>query len=91
MFGGFPTRVGRSLNKLDAIPFDLGSLCFGGFGLVLHPQDFVYSIGFMVVWALSQFFFTALVLVKSTRAGTRSASRLIRLVLPIRCQNSPFF
>jgi hypothetical protein len=91
MFGGFPTRAVRWRNKPDAIPFDLGSRRYCSFGLVLHMQDVLYSIGFMVVMALSLFFFTALVLVESTQVGTQSASRLIRRALPITCQKSQFF
>ena len=46
-------------NSRQAVLFDLAARRFYIFGLVLHPQDFVYLTGLLVVCAYSLFLFTA--------------------------------
>src|SRR5690606_36327811 len=47
-------------NDRQAVLFDLESRRFFIFGLVLHPQDFIYHSGRLVFSALSLFLFTAI-------------------------------
>ena len=44
----------------QAVLFDLPERKFHVFGLIFWPQDFIYLTGFLVIAALSLFFFTAL-------------------------------
>ena len=44
----------------QAVLFDLPERKFHIFGLIFWPQDFIYLTGFLVIAALSLFFFTAL-------------------------------
>ena len=46
-------------NGRQAVLFDLSERRFFVFGLVLHPQDFIYLAGLLVISALALFFFTA--------------------------------
>lgn len=46
-------------NDRPAVLFELASRRFYIFGLVLHPQDFIYLTGLLVLSALSLFLFTA--------------------------------
>ena len=46
-------------NSRQAVLFDLGTRRFYIFGLVLHPQDFIYLTGLLIVCAYSLFLFTA--------------------------------
>ena len=46
-------------NDRQAVLFDLASRRFYIFGLVLHPQDFIYLTGLLVVSAYGLFLFTA--------------------------------
>ncbi len=46
-------------NQRQAVLFDLSERRFFVFGLVLHPQDFIYLAGLLVICALALFFFTA--------------------------------
>ena len=46
-------------NARPAVLFDLASRRFYIFGLVLHPQDFIYLTALLVVCAYSLFLFTA--------------------------------
>ncbi len=46
-------------NDRQAVLFDLESRRFFIFGLVLHPQDFIYLTGLLVISALALFLFTA--------------------------------
>ncbi len=47
-------------NARQAVLFDLEARRFYIFGLVLHPQDFIYLTGLLVISALSLFLFTAI-------------------------------
>ena len=47
-------------NDRQAVLFDLESRRFFIFGLVLHPQDFIYLTGLLVISALSLFLFTTI-------------------------------
>jgi cytochrome c oxidase accessory protein FixG len=47
-------------NERQAVLFDLGSRRFYILGLVLHPQDFIYLTGLLVLSALGLFLFTAM-------------------------------
>ena len=49
-----------SWNGHQAVLFDLPARKFHLFGLVLWPQDFIYLTAFLIIAALSLFFFTAL-------------------------------
>ncbi len=46
-------------NDRQAVLFDLDQRRFFIFGLVLHPQDFIYLAALLVISALALFFFTA--------------------------------
>ena len=46
-------------NERQAVLFDLGTRRFYIFGLVLHPQDFIYLTGLLIVSAYALFLFTA--------------------------------
>jgi polyferredoxin len=46
-------------NDRQAVLFDLAERRFYVFGLVLHPQDFIYLAVLLIVAALALFFFTA--------------------------------
>jgi cytochrome c oxidase accessory protein FixG len=46
-------------NGRQAVLFDLSERRFFVFGLVLHPQDFIYLAALLVISALALFFFTA--------------------------------
>ncbi len=46
-------------NQRQAVLFDLTERRFFLFGLVLHPQDFIYLAALLVISALALFFFTA--------------------------------
>ena len=46
-------------NDRQAVLFDLGSRRFYIFDLVLHPQDFIYLTGLLIVSAYALFLFTA--------------------------------
>jgi cytochrome c oxidase accessory protein FixG len=48
-----------SWNDRQAVLFDLVSRRFYIFGLVLHPQDFIYLTGLLIVAAYALFLFTA--------------------------------
>jgi cytochrome c oxidase accessory protein FixG len=47
-------------NDRQAVLFDLEARRFYIFGLVLHPQDFIYLTGLLVISALALFLFTAI-------------------------------
>lgn len=47
-------------NDRQAVLFDLEARRFYIFGLVLHPQDFIYLTGLLVIAALALFLFTAI-------------------------------
>jgi cytochrome c oxidase accessory protein FixG len=47
-------------NERQAVLFDLEARRFYIFGLVLHPQDFIYLTGLLVIAALALFLFTAI-------------------------------
>jgi cytochrome c oxidase accessory protein FixG len=47
-------------NERQAVLFDLEARRFYIFGLVLHPQDFIYLTGLLVISALALFLFTAI-------------------------------
>ncbi|MCO5120480.1 MAG: cytochrome c oxidase accessory protein CcoG [Burkholderiaceae bacterium] len=47
-------------NGRQAVLFDLESRRFFIFGLVLHPQDFIYLTGLLVISAMSLFLFTTI-------------------------------
>lgn len=47
-------------NARQAVLFDLEARRFYIFGLVLHPQDFIYLTGLLVISALALFLFTAI-------------------------------
>ena len=47
-----------SWNDRQAVLFDLGARRFHLFGIVLHPQDFIYLTALLVVSAMSLFLFT---------------------------------
>ncbi len=47
-------------NGRQAVLFDLAERRFYVFGLVLHPQDFIYLAVLLIVAALALFFFTAI-------------------------------
>ena len=49
-----------SWDSRQAVLFDLPERKFHIFGLIFWPQDFIYLTGFLVIAALSLFFFTAL-------------------------------
>ncbi|PXW98733.1 cytochrome c oxidase accessory protein FixG [Sphaerotilus hippei] len=46
-------------NDRQAVLFDLGTRRFYIFGLVLHPQDFIYLTGLLIISAYLLFLFTA--------------------------------
>jgi len=46
-------------NQRQAVLFDLGARRFYIFGLVLHPQDFIYLTALLIISAYSLFLFTA--------------------------------
>ncbi|HJV95169.1 MAG TPA: 4Fe-4S binding protein, partial [Albitalea sp.] len=46
-------------NARQAVLFDLASRRFYIFGLVLHPQDFIYLTGLLILSAYALFLFTA--------------------------------
>ena len=46
-------------NDRQAVLFDLTTRRFYIFGLVLHPQDFIYLTGLLIVAAYALFLFTA--------------------------------
>ncbi len=56
VFYGVPWLV---WNGRPAVLFDLGARRFYIFGLVLHPQDFIYLTALLVICAYSLFLFTA--------------------------------
>ena len=56
VFYGTPWLV---WNGRPAVLFDLGARRFYIFGLVLHPQDFIYLTALLVICAYSLFLFTA--------------------------------
>ncbi len=47
-------------NDRQAVLFDLAERRFYVFGLVLHPQDFIYLAVLLIIAALALFFFTAI-------------------------------
>ncbi len=56
VFYGMPWLV---WNGRPAVLFDLGARRFYIFGLVLHPQDFIYLTALLIICAYSLFLFTA--------------------------------
>jgi len=60
LFYGLPwLQWGQGAMQRQAVLFDLGARRFFIFGLVLHPQDFIYLTALLVVSAYALFLFTA--------------------------------